>query len=104
MVCHYCGSETNVTNSRHQKRSNRVWRRRHCQGCGTIFTTEESIDYQASVSFKTPSGALAPFQRDILFVAVLDSLRHRKTATSDATALTDTILKHLPDCAESDGS
>jgi hypothetical protein len=39
-----------------------------------------------------------------LFVAVLDSLRHRKTATSDATALTDTILKHLPDCAESDGS
>jgi transcriptional regulator NrdR family protein len=35
------------------------------------------------------------FQRDKLLLDVYDSLRHRKTAISDATALTDTIQKQL---------
>jgi transcriptional repressor NrdR len=103
MVCLYCGSDTRVTNSRPQKRSNRIWRRRHCLDCGAIFTTVEGIDYSASVSFKHPSGTLQPFERDQLFVSVLDSIRHRKTATSDATSLTDTILIQLASCRDEDG-
>jgi transcriptional regulator NrdR family protein len=38
---------------------------------------------------------LEPFSRDKLFITVRDSLNHRKTATSDATALTDTIIGRL---------
>lgn len=33
-----------------------------------------------------------PFSRDALFISLIDSLKHRKTALEDATALTDTIL------------
>ena len=42
---------------------------------------------------------LEPFVRDKLFGSVYDSLKHRNTALSDATALTDTIvgkvIKHV---------
>jgi hypothetical protein len=62
------------------------------------------VDYAASISFKDPSKALEPFQRDILFVSVLDSLRHRNTATGDATALTDTVLRDVSTCRDSDGT
>ena len=98
MVCIYCGASTSVTNSRHQKRANQVWRRRRCEACQSVVTTVEGVDYAASISLKTTSGALEPFQRDILFISVYDSLRHRKTAVSDAEALTATILKQLPVC------
>jgi transcriptional regulator NrdR family protein len=96
MVCTYCGGTTSVTNSRHQKRANQVWRRRRCDHCQSVVTTVEGLDYAASMSLKTASGVLRPFQRDILFISVYDSLRHRKTAVSDAEALTATILRSLP--------
>ena len=38
---------------------------------------------------------LRPFLRDKLFTSVYESVRHRKTALSDATALTDTIIRKL---------
>ena len=41
------------------------------------------------------SAALEPFQRDVLFVSIKDSLAHRKTALDDATALTDTTIRRL---------
>lgn len=41
------------------------------------------------------SEQLEAFQRDKLFVSVYDSLKHRKTAQTDATELTDTILGEL---------
>lgn len=43
---------------------------------------------------KSPAG-LAPFLRDKLFISIYDSLKHKKTALSDATALTDTITSKL---------
>src|SRR4051812_45427334 len=95
MVCYYCGGETSVTNSRHQKRANRVWRRRQCDSCGNIVSTLETLDYSASLSFRAPYKPLQPFSRDIVFVSVLDSLRHRKGAVSDATALTESIHARL---------
>lgn len=104
MVCYYCGSGTGVINSRLQKRANRVWRRRKCLRCGNVVTTTEQLDYASSLSFKPSTGRLEPFQRDILFVAVLDSLRYRKTAVTDATQLTDTILSRLASCFDETGA
>lgn len=38
---------------------------------------------------------IEPFSRDKLLVSVYDSLRHRKTALSDASGLTNTIIGRL---------
>lgn len=94
MVCIYCSSGTQVTNSRHQKRTNQVWRRRKCLGCGAIFSTTEGVNTSQALSIHKNNG-LEPFQRDQLFVSVYDSLRHRKDALNDATALTSTILSTI---------
>lgn len=99
MVCVYCGHETQVTNSRHQKRANQVWRRRKCVDCGAIFSTTEGVDTSQALSVQKKNG-LEPFSRDTLLVSVYDSLRHRKTALQDATALTSTILNALMPLAD----
>jgi transcriptional repressor NrdR len=95
MVCIYCFNKTEIINSRLQKKTNQVWRRRHCTTCNGIFTTLEQADLLTSLLYKNSSGRLESFQRDILFLSVFDSLGHRKTASSDATALTATILSNL---------
>ena len=95
MVCIYCGSDTKVTNSRHQKRANNVWRRRECKACHTVFSTVEAPDMELSITVKQPDGRLTPFLRDQLLVSVYDSLKHRKSALADATSLTDTVLGNL---------
>lgn len=101
MVCIYCGNETKVTNSRHQKRANNVWRRRQCLGCHTVFSTIESPDMELSITVKRLNGDLQPFLRDHLLVSVYDSLKHRKSALMDATRLTDTVLGNLYALTES---
>jgi transcriptional regulator NrdR family protein len=95
MVCVYCSAETNVINSRHQKRTNSVWRRRQCTACKAVFTSIEKNVYENSLSFKHDKKSIAPFMRDILFVSIYDACRHRHDAISDATALTDTILGEM---------
>ena len=101
MVCIYCGSETKVTNSRLQKRDNQVWRRRQCLGCDNTFTTHEIADLGGSVVVRYSVKDLAPFARDILFVSIFESCKHRKQAAADASALTQTIISHLrPHIAE----
>lgn len=49
MVCIYCSGETQVINSRPQKRLNNIWRRRKCTACEGIFTTSESPDLTSSL-------------------------------------------------------
>lgn len=99
MVCVYCGSDTQVINSRHQKRLNHVWRRRKCRFCKAIFTTTETADTTSALRVRT-TGSLEPFLRDNLLMSVYDSLRHRKTALTDATELTATILSNVYDLAD----
>jgi len=94
MICIYCSNDTKVVNSRHQKKLNRVWRRRTCINCGTTFTSSEAVDLSGSVSV-IDDKRLEPFERDKLFMSVYDSLKHRKTALSDATGLTDTVITHM---------
>lgn len=94
MVCIYCGNPTQVTNSRHQKQANSVWRRRKCSACVAIFTTIEQPDLAQAITVRRTTH-LEPFQRDLLFVSVYESLRHRKSALDDATAITNTIISLL---------
>lgn len=94
MKCIYCGYETRVTNSRHQKKANNTWRRRQCLNCSAIFTSVEKADLEKSIVV-SKNNALKPFLRDRLFASVYDSLKHRKTALSDATALTDTVVSQV---------
>jgi len=93
--CIYCGGDTQVINSRHQKRLNRVWRRRKCLECDAIFSTGESADYAAAWRVRTATGKLRPFSRNQLLLSLYKSLEHRKSALSDAEALLDTIISGL---------
>lgn len=99
MVCIYCSHDTQVINSRHQKRLNQVWRRRKCLSCGAVFTTNESVDLSGVLRVRK-STALEPFSRDILLLSVYESLKHRKSALQDAGALTSTIVAALHPLAE----
>lgn len=95
MVCPYCGSKLAVSNSRPQKRTNSVWRRRHCPQCHNVFTSIEQIDPVYAWVYQGSKKAPESFQRDILFISVYEALKHRKTADRDATALTETIIRQL---------
>jgi transcriptional regulator NrdR family protein len=95
MVCTYCGSKTEVVNSRHQKRLNQVWRRRHCLNCGAIFSTHEATSYEGSWRVQTATSGLQPFLRDKLLLSVHKSLEHRPDSTTDASAITATIVSQL---------
>ncbi len=81
-------------NSRHQRRVNQKWRRRQCVECRAIFTTLEQLDTSGALRVQSDN-QYEPFVRDELFLSVYDSLRHRKTALADATALTETIMSSL---------
>ena len=95
MVCIYCGNKTKVTNSRGSHKSRSTWRRRQCLGCKAIVSTRERVDLEEAIRVQTASGLLKPFLRDKLFLSLTSSLSHRKTAQSDATELTDTIIGQL---------
>lgn len=96
MVCIYCSSATHVTNSRHQRRGNAIWRRRECLDCGAIFTSREQADLSASLRIEDAfKKKLSPFVRDRLFLDIYDSCRHRDSALADAAALTQTIIDKL---------
>lgn len=95
MVCIHCGEETHVINSRPQKRLNQIWRRRQCKACQAIFTTEETVRYEAAWLVSDGQGHLKPFSRDKLLLSLYKSCEHRKTALVDAGALTETMIKKL---------
>lgn len=95
MVCIYCGSKTQVNNSRPSGDKHQIWRRRSCLSCNAVFTTHETVDLANSLRVKTVAGSLEAFSRDKLFLTVHQSLMHRKTATADAGRLCDTIIDRL---------
>lgn len=91
----HCGSETEVFNSRPQKRFNKIWRRRRCKSCRAVFTTVEDALYGDLWLVEDNKAKLKPFSRDKLFLSLHSSLGHRKTAINDAGALCNTIIKKL---------
>lgn len=94
MVCIYCSGNTSVVNSRPQKRSNNIWRRRSCSKCAAIFTTIESPDTSSSIIVKHADGSVTPFLRDKLFMSILKSLPENDQYES-AAELSTTIIASL---------
>ena len=94
MVCIYCQSKTQIINSRSQKRSNTVWRRRFCPLCKNTFTSIETLK-DLSFVVTDANTSPKPFSRDNLFVSIYLSCGHRTQPINDATALTDTIVSKL---------
>ncbi len=94
MVCLYCSSVTQVTNSRSRNSGHKVWRRRKCTNCQSVFTTTESVDEEVALIVECNDQYNA-FLRDKLLLSVYESIKHRKTAITDAAALTDTIMIKL---------
>ena len=94
MVCVHCRSDTQVINSRLQKKANQVWRRRKCGTCGAIFSSREVAQYEL-VWLVRSNKALQPFNRDKLLLSVYASCQHRPSALSDASALTETVINKL---------
>jgi transcriptional regulator NrdR family protein len=97
MVCIYCGSPTEVTNSRFNKRTNAVWRRRACKSCGNIVSSYETIDLSKTwrVAQSTSSSGLQDFSRDRLLLSVYKSCAHRASAVADSSELNKTIITQL---------
>jgi len=95
MVCILCHQKTQVINSRAQKKSNQTWRRRQCTSCDTVFTTEERPLFEQNWLVVDQKGASKPFLRDKLLISLHSSLKHRKSALEDASALTETIIHKL---------
>lgn len=94
MVCVYCGNSTEVTNSRLQKRSNQVWRRRQCKTCKAIFTTLEAVDLPSALIVDS-GGRSEPFLPDRLYTEVLLALQDRKDCYVAAREVTNTVIKEL---------
>lgn len=95
MVCVNCAGSTRVINSRAQKRSNRVWRRRQCLACGLVFSTEEIVQYENVWLVMDKSGGYSPFSSYKLMLSLYRSCQHRQTALNDAAALCKTIMQKL---------
>ena len=95
MVCIYCGSKTQVINSRHQRRANQTWRRRECTNCQAIFTTEEQANLSEHWLIEQKNGKFQPYNRDILFLSLYESVKHRKKAVKEASELTNTVTNKL---------
>lgn len=95
MVCIYCQSETNVSNSRHQKRRNTVWRRRNCRECQAVFTTIETPEDSGALSVAAINGHAEGFIREKLFLSLYKSLQHRPSMLNDTIGLTDTIVAQI---------
>ncbi|HEX8389987.1 MAG TPA: hypothetical protein VF597_01035 [Candidatus Saccharimonadales bacterium] len=103
MICINCSSETKVTNSRPQKKSPGVWRRRSCVACGAIFTTMELVSdtgysFRVAQSTSTPGHAKpVDFSLPRLMLSIAECLGHRPSdgRGDDAYWLTHTIAQDI---------
>ena len=94
MKCPYCKKDSQVTNSRHQKRTNSVWRRRKCTNCGAVWTSLERIDY--ATTWRVRKGKhLTDFRVETLLISLYEALKHRKSSDVDAKYVCDTVIAKL---------
>ncbi len=95
MICIKCGqNNTQVINSRQNKKIATVWRRRRCKDCGHTYTTYEDIalDQLLVVSDK----ARLPFHHTKLLISIASCFEHvPKKRAENAEALTKTVEAKL---------
>ena len=85
MFCINCfHPTTSVTNSRPHKKQPTIWRRRHCDACGTTFTTTErpSLAHTQRVH---GSGEPTPFNLGKLVVSLARAFQHNPHDAAYAT-------------------
>lgn len=99
MNCPYCDSDSHVTNSRHQKRTNSVWRRRQCKKCDAIWTTTERLQGSGTYKIKADKH-LIDFHPEILLISLYEALKHRKTPEIDAQYVYGTVLANIQNAKE----
>jgi transcriptional repressor NrdR len=96
MECLYCGSETNIINSRRVAKSNQTWRRHHCQKCKITFTTLENCQLDNTLLVETSKNNRQPFCRDKLFLSIYQAVNYSgNDAVNTANHLTQTIVNAL---------
>ncbi len=94
MVCPYCSNDSQVINSRHQKRPNNVWRRRKCIKCSAVWTSVERPEY-STIWRVSHNGHLLDFMPETLLISLYEALRHKKSANLDAKHICDTVIQKL---------
>lgn len=95
MVCPFCtSSKTSVYNSRQTSRLNSVWRRRKCDACGKVFTTNESVD-PGSVVKVAGHRTIRPFLQTKLLLSIFKVFDHSDNAENDAQYITQNVLQKL---------
>jgi transcriptional repressor NrdR len=83
-----------VTNSRLQRRNNRVWRRRQCLACQSVFTTHETIELESALSVMR-NGQNTPFLPDLLLNELMLVLKDRKDVYTASREVLGTIVRRL---------
>lgn len=95
MICIKCGqNNTSVINSRQNKKTATVWRRRRCKDCGHTYTTYEDVAIdQINVVYK---GATAPFHHTKLLISIASCFEHMPIKRAEnAEALSKTVEAKL---------
>lgn len=94
MECPYCQSRTSVENSRLQKRSNQVWRRRACKACRAVFTTHEAIDLSTTLLVQNKAD-MEPFSAERLYADILVCMPRRPDRYIAAKEAAFTVVVQL---------
>jgi transcriptional repressor NrdR len=94
MVCVYCGGKTKVTNSRLQRRNNRVWRRRQCLVCHSILTTHEAVELESALSVEQ-NGQTTAFLPDLLLKELMMALKDRQDVYTASGEVLGTVVRKL---------
>jgi transcriptional regulator NrdR family protein len=95
MVCIYCGSKTNIINSRTIKKTGQKWRRHKCPQCDALFTSIEDYSLESCLMVRSKSNKPEPFCRDKLFLSIYQSISHLNNSVYAANELTQTIINKL---------
>lgn len=61
----------------------------------SVFTTTEGAELGGAIMVKGADGELQSLSRDRLFISLHQSCKHRPTAITDATALTQIIISQI---------
>lgn len=95
MVCPYCQhNDTSVVNSRQHKSQSKIWRRRQCVRCKTIFTTYELVAHKELPSVMSGSQT-TPFNTTKLLISIYTCLPDSPRRAEHAQALSDTVYQML---------
>lgn len=97
MFCINCfHPSTTVTNSRPNKKTPLIWRRRHCKSCNATFTTRERPSLIDNKKITLASGKAEDFNLGKLTLSIAKAFTHsERDAQYNALSLAQTIEDYL---------